>query len=164
MKKNTLIPIAIMLAIIGAAAVYKLWPRTVPWDECSEVYRRYADTPGVNAAYVKDYRVNDTLILSATILEAKDSTAWNTLYSDFKLTMHYNPINNQHIEKGKDALEIFLFKPNNDVSVASHRDRYICIFEIDDSLTRDNIFYTLVNKAVISLTQNTNFKDNEKDI
>ena len=40
MRRTWLISALLCLAIVGGAVAYKLWPRTVPLTECSEVYRR----------------------------------------------------------------------------------------------------------------------------
>ncbi len=85
MRRTWLISALLCLAIVGGAVAYKLWPRTVPLAECSEVYRRYADTPGINAAYIKDYRVNDSVTVCVTLLEALDSSSWDSLKNDFKI-------------------------------------------------------------------------------
>ena len=61
--------------------------RTVPWEKCSEVYKKYSRVEGVRATYVKDYRVNDTLTVGVTLLEATDSAGWERLKEDFGLTV-----------------------------------------------------------------------------
>ena len=143
MKKNTLIPIAIMLAIIGAAAAYKLWPRIVPWDKCSEVYRRYADTPGVNAAYIKDYPVNDTVTVSVTLLEAIDSTGWTSLKKDFKIEAILDSIQGL-VELNETARNLRLapktdynlpkdsVMANNDLIITLFHSHIICIFHLEN--------------------------------
>ena len=60
----------------GAGVAVKRWPHTVPLEECSEVYRRYRDTPGIRAAFVKDMAIEDTIRFDMAILEARDSATF----------------------------------------------------------------------------------------
>ena len=161
MKKNTLIPIAIMLAIIGAAAAYKLWPRIVPWDECSEVYRRYADTPGVNAAYIKDYQVNDTVTVSVTLLEATDSAGWTSLKKDFKIEAILDSIQGRiNINETTKSMRLAPkknynlqndpIKANNDMIVTLYFNHIICIFHLEN----DEQYNAIRNKQIKDLNPN----------
>ena len=49
------------------------------------MYKRYKDVEGVRATYVKDYRVNDTLTIGVTLLEATDSAGWEYLIEKFNI-------------------------------------------------------------------------------
>ncbi len=64
-----------------------LCPRVVQLEECSEVYRRYEGLEGIDAAYIKNYRVNDTLTLPVTLLEATTDSGWARLVSKFNVPM-----------------------------------------------------------------------------
>ena len=75
-----------LLIVVGTLCV-KLWPRTVPFEQCSEIYQKYAHTPGIDAAFVKDYRINDTVTIDATLLKAKDTNAWNNICKDFDIVL-----------------------------------------------------------------------------
>lgn len=59
----------------------------VQLEECSEVYRRYEGLEGIDAAYIKNYRVNDTLTLPVTLLEATTDSGWARLVSKFNVPM-----------------------------------------------------------------------------
>ncbi len=84
LKTHTVICVAI--CILVGVLFCRLVPRTVPLEECSEVYRRYCDMEGIRASYVKDYRVNDTLTVGVTLLEAEDSAVWNELVKVFNVS------------------------------------------------------------------------------
>ena len=84
MKRTDYITILVCLLAIGVVLIVARCPRTVPLEECSEVYKRYKDVEGVRATYVKDYRVNDTLTMGVTLLEATDSAGWEYLLERFK--------------------------------------------------------------------------------
>ena len=147
-----------LLALLLAAVVYALKsrPRTVPLAECSEVYRRYADTPGINAAYIKDYRVNDTVTVCVTMLEATDSAGWNLLRKDFDVV---KPANTSNIELGDNCLALI---PNHktavdldttDIVTASYRDKNVLVFHTKNFKDRDMIVYAIFSYNIKSLTQ-----------
>ena len=72
----TLLLTPLLLAVV-ALAVYRC--HTVPLGQCSEVYRRYCDTPGIQASFIKDKQINDTLHLDMTLFKADDSAAFAAL-------------------------------------------------------------------------------------
>ena len=83
MKRTGLITLAACFAVLVMAVVVIRYPRTVPLEECSDVYKRYKDVEGVRATYIKDFRVNDTLTIGVTLLEATDSEGWERLLKAF---------------------------------------------------------------------------------
>ena len=167
MKRKVIIPLVVFLAILGIGAAITYRPHTVPWEECSEVYRRYATTDGIRASYIKDYRVNDTITLNVTLLEATTDSAWNNLCKAFHSTPTES--DNKTIEKGRDILVLcigFAFEEtsmaDNDIAVSSLRDRYICIFHDLDDTFKEHILDAIIDKMSFSLKQQQNFYKNEK--
>ncbi len=75
----------IFLAVLGVALAVRLWPRTVPFDQCSDLYKQYANVEGIDATFIKDYKVNDTLTLDVTLLEATTDSGWQALCADFAI-------------------------------------------------------------------------------
>ena len=63
----------------------KSLPRPLRDSECSPLYQRYYNVPGIEASYVKGFQVNDTLAIDATLLHATDSAGWERLLNDFHL-------------------------------------------------------------------------------
>ena len=63
MKRNRLILATIPLVVLGILALVKLFPRTVPLEECSPLYRQYAGHEDIEATFVKDYPVDDTTLV-----------------------------------------------------------------------------------------------------
>ena len=47
--------------------------------------QRYAGRPGIEAAYLRDYRLNDSVSVAVTLFRATDSAAWQQLCSDFAI-------------------------------------------------------------------------------
>lgn len=86
-KKRFWLIIAI-LALVEALVCYVVLQREYifPSEEVSEVYTRYADDESIDASFIKGYRVNDTLFVDVTLLQAKDSACWERLVEDFGLT------------------------------------------------------------------------------
>lgn len=138
--KQFLLPAIIFLAIVLVALAVRLWPRTVPFDQCSDVYKRYAAVDGVDATFIKDYKVNDTVFVDVTLLEATDSAGWTTLKKDFEVP---NPSPNvqQFIDNGEDLIYVKLIPkstttdtllnsyPNNVLAI-SHLNRTLTVFHI----------------------------------
>ena len=58
---------------------------TVPEQECSDLYRRYAADPHIEVAFIRDFPVNDTLALDVTTLKALDTIGWDSLMQYFGL-------------------------------------------------------------------------------
>ena len=65
-----------------------LLPQVVPANQCSAIYQKYAAMEGVDATFIKDYNVNDSVVVSATLLETEDTCMWEKLCED----MHIPPI------------------------------------------------------------------------
>ena len=82
MKRNRLILATIPLVVLGILALVKLFPRTVPLEECSPLYRQYAGHEDIEATFVKDYPVDDTTLVDVTLLHATTDSAWVSLGSN----------------------------------------------------------------------------------
>lgn len=85
MKRPWIITIAVCLLLTAVVAVAVLLPRTVPEAECSDVYRRYAGRDDVAAGYIRDYRINDTVSVDVTVLEAVTDSGWAAMLKDFNI-------------------------------------------------------------------------------
>lgn len=85
MKARVTIPIITFVAIVvGGLAVHRC-THTVPLSRCSEVYRQWDHVVGVQATFLHGYRVNDTLALDVTLLQATDSAGWDSLVHQFNI-------------------------------------------------------------------------------
>ena len=78
-----LVSLVLVVAATAATAV-KLWPRV----EVSDLYRTYADMPGIDATFLHDFPLNDTTFIDVTTLHALSDSAWNSLCEDF-ISPHY---------------------------------------------------------------------------
>ncbi len=136
--KQLILPIIIFLAIVLVALVVRLWPRTVPFDRCSDLYKQYANVEGIDATFIKDYKVNDTVFVDVTLLEATDSVGWTTLKKDFKV-LNPPPDVQQFIDNGEDLISVKLIPKTtasdtiltpypNDVLAISRLNRTLTVF------------------------------------
>ena len=108
MKTGTRYLLCFLVATVlslGAVVAWRLWPRPLPPEECSELYRTYKDTPGVDATFIKDFHVNDTVYVDVTLLQATDSAGWETLVQGFSIR---NAVEEElaALEKGKDIISV----------------------------------------------------------
>ena len=82
-RRFYLLGLCLLAALLSAAA--KMVPHELPAGRCGELYRRYAGRPGIEAAYLRDYRLNDSVSVAVTLFRATDSAAWQQLCSDFAI-------------------------------------------------------------------------------
>lgn len=96
MRHRTLIIIILSLLLVGGVAAWKFLPHTLNYDECSDVYRHFADMrlPGVRVTYIQDKIINDTLRLPVTLLQAETDEGWAAIDSLFGLTADRNKLIN----------------------------------------------------------------------
>ena len=87
MKRTSIVTLCLCVFVAVVMVVAVCMQRVVPYWQCSEVYKKYSRVEGVGATYVKDYRVNDTLTVGVTLLEATDSAGWACLKEDYGLTV-----------------------------------------------------------------------------
>ena len=75
--------ILLCLLLVAGAAVLVLTPRTVPFDECSPLYRQYAGHEDIEATFIKDYPVDDTTLVDVTLIQATTDSAWERVCPSF---------------------------------------------------------------------------------
>lgn len=136
-----------LLILLGTLTV-KLWPRTVPFDQCSEIYQKYASMENVKASFIKDYKVNDTVFVDVTFIEATTDSAWNVILNDFNMpvipeeyrelveknsSIEFNLISKEDPQKIDEDID------NNDVLVLSRQKHSVCIFHINNKIQRNAI-------------------------
>lgn len=128
----------ILLVELAAITLWKRWYWFFPTGQVSEVYTKYAGTDGINVAFFKDYRINDTVFVDVTLLEAKDSVIWTTLKKDFEIP-NPSPDFQQLIDSGKDLIYVKVIPKStttdtiltpypNDVLAFSHLKRSLIVF------------------------------------
>lgn len=162
MRKFLLSTLLVCLLAVGGAVLVKRCPRTVPLEETSELYRRYAGAEGLEVSFVQGYRLNDSVRVDVTLLQATDSAAWSILQDslgyarlapeDHEYLMKHKGIRMKLIPKGyldNPMDSVFL---NNDLVAIDGTNRVIGIFNLTDSnqynaIIRKNIRDTKNNKT-----------------
>lgn len=136
-----------LLIVLGTLTV-KLWPRTVPFDQCSVAYQTYASQPGIRAAFIKDYRINDTVFVDVTFIEATTDSAWNVILNDFNMPVipeEYRELveKNSSIEfnlvSKEDPQKIDEDIDKNDILVLSRQKHSVCVFHTNNKIQRNAI-------------------------
>ena len=133
-KRFWIIVAAIVAAEVLAAIVWRCC--FFPEREVSDLYQRYCHTPGIDATFIRDYQVNDTLFVDATLLHATDSASWERLLNDFHLSIimsnRQSPISDifRFAKKGQTKPIIDTNMLNNDFFVFSQAEKRITIFHI----------------------------------
>ena len=103
MRRQLLWGLVAFAAFAAVGLALKYCPRTVPTEECSAVYRQYAEAPGVRATFVKDKRIDATLHVDVTLLEATDSAGWARLRRAFYV-LPPDAARRRQLEAGQDYL------------------------------------------------------------
>ena len=75
----------LLLIELAAITLWKRWYWFFPAQQTSELYQRYAGAEGIDAAYVTDYRVNDSLFVNVTLLQSTTDSAWSRLTKDMNV-------------------------------------------------------------------------------
>ena len=131
----------------------------------SELYRSYENNPHISATFIKDFRVNDSLALDVTVLEARDSVGWNQLRIDFK-----RPILPPEIEKYINKHNSFAIKQvrrddpgkgmdkenlaNNDFLVIKNLERTFYLFHTDNEYKKVQIMARFTKEIYPKTDQN----------
>ena len=156
-KKDTIICLVISLVGLLAALVVLYMRLTVPYWQCSEVYKRYAHVEGVRATYIKNFPVNDTLTVGVTLLEATTDSGWVRLQEDFGLPV---------IPKEKEAT---FCGDSNRVSLKKYPKSVPLLID-GDTLAKDVIaisrykhkiaYFEIQNRVHIELISHKHYEDN----
>lgn len=157
-KKRFWLIIAI-LALVEALVCYIAiqWKYIFPSNEVSEIYARYEKVEGIDVSFVKDYKVNDTVFVDVTLLEATDSVGWATLKKDFDIP---NPSPNfqQRIDSGKNMIGVKIIPksiavdttskeyPNNLLAI-SYLNHTLTIFHIKNDVEKHAVKYHNFDKS-----------------
>ena len=156
MKRMWPIKVLVFVVIVGGALAIRYGSSVVPYWQCSEVYKRYHKVEGVQATYIKNYPVNDTLTIGVTLLEATDSAGWEYLKQAFAISTEMVraaekiPSFDVWIRQTlKDHPEI-RYDENDDSSsdtkeveivAISNSKQEICVLHTQNEQERDAVFY-----------------------
>ncbi len=144
--------LAIVEAVILCLALQ--WKYIFPSKEVSELYTHYENVDGVAASFIKDYKVNDTVFVDVTLLEAIDSMGWATLKKDFEIP-NPSPDFQQRIDSGKDLIYTKKAPKSTitDTSQNSYPNDWLAISHLKRTLT---VFH-IKNKEELNAVIHYNF-------
>ena len=167
-KRNILLlTILVVIAVVGGMLAVRYLPGIVPESQCSEVYRRYAHVPGVEAAFVKGFPINDTLGVDVTLLHAADSAGWVYLIVAFGLPTEVLETVKESSEfniwvwrspKNEPEKRIILSSQNKDsileIVVISFAEHQIGIFHSGSKEEEDAIMNYNLDRTTNKITSN----------
>ncbi len=161
MKTRTIIALLALL-LVGGAAAWKFIPHTLSHDECSDVYRHFADMrlQGVRVTYVQDKVINDTMRLPVTVLEAEDDRGWQQIDSLYGISRNLDAmLNNPDIPD--DVKETFRDQEVAGVSIrTAHRETPEKSIGFDDPRPDDVQVYIYRLLRVVCIFETGNVKSN----
>ena len=158
MNRRWIITLLVCLLIVGSGAGVLLWPRTVPLAQCSEVYRIYVNNPSIKASFIKDFRINDSVSVDVTLLEATDSVGWNKLCKDFYIP-ELDSFSQSRIDGGKDLVFTKLINKNDFLQSVKHNysedvlrsvsflKKTVCIYYVKSEEEAHAVFYYNFDKS-----------------
>lgn len=154
-KKRFWLIVAI-LALIEAVILCLVirWKYIFPSNEVSDIYARYENVEGVDVSFVKDFKVNDTVFVDVTILEANDSASWVSLKNDFEVP-NPSPDFQQFIDNGEDLIYVKIIPKSTAVDTSSNEypNNLLAISHLNRTLT---VFH-VKNKTELHVVMHYNF-------
>lgn len=101
------------------------------------IYDRYASRTDLEVAYLKDFPLDSTMSINATIIIANDSTAWETLKREFNISDSFFPeLNCSKKEMLRDKNDPTSLTHKNVVDcyyvVVNYQRKSITIFQYDN--------------------------------
>lgn len=148
MKKSWPITILVCLLILGGGGLILGWPRTVPFEQCSEIYQKYANEEDIKASFIKDFKVNDTVFVDVTLLEAIDSTGWDILKKDFEVPNL--PLELQQlVDSGKDLVftKMISEPAASHLLAISYLTKTLTVFHIENDAEKHAVKYHNFDKS-----------------
>ncbi len=161
--------VALAVALLAITVVHN-WHRIFPEGRVSQVYVRASAVEGIEASFVEDYRLNDTITLDVTLLEAKDSAAWQWLCEELGITsLDVFPPEIKALFMRPQAFEMLYIEPDttimqlenehlsevdslptielHDVCAFNRYERMACVFHLCD----ENTMAVIVHKKTKEL-------------
>ena len=148
-----------LLAAVELLVVYLImqWNYIFPSSTVSDIYTRYENNTGVDASFIKDYKVNDTVFIDVTLLEAPTDAAWYLLETDFNIPSI--PEGYKELFEKNNSVDVWLAAKDNpkdrtdtainhnNVIIISRQMHAICICHIENK----NQAIAIINKETQDL-------------
>lgn len=162
MNKRNIITVAVCLVAVCLVLVVKCHPRTLPIEECSQIYKDFASNPHVAVAFIKDFPVNDTLRVDVTTLRALDPAGWHSLmlyfgYTEEMIDNYYESVKRMmdrpihqivrfNVDKNDYSKKLPLKDVNSRQVIGSYKDQTFSIYHTDNIEIKNIIAKTELKK------------------
>ena len=110
----------------------------------------------VDATFIKDYKVNDSVYVNVTLLEAHTDSAWTILQTDFNIPIipeeyrhlidNYNSVDSWLAPKDNYKSPMDTIAYRNDAIVVSRQKQIVSIFHLRKETPIDDIFIHKLNE------------------
>lgn len=160
MRKSTLISLLLAIVLLVGMVTMRYLPRKLSYDECSDVYRRYADMnlEGVSVVYFKDKIVNDTLRMPVTLLKAENDYGWEQIDSLFGYSKTIDSICN--LPELPDSVKTeFISYLTSFYTYRAHRETPDVVSKHDDIRSDDICIFIFHNMRCVTIYEPTNVKE-----
>ena len=135
MRRRWTIIIVVTLLSLTAVSLIVYWRHTVPSDRCSDIFRHYAHTAGVQAAFIAAFEVNDSLAVDVTTLTATDSAGWAQLVADFNVPRQHDgnllDVSSRLAPRGRYHQSADKVLANNDLVVSSAQKHTVVVMHVE---------------------------------
>lgn len=152
MKRPWAIYLVLALLLVGGIV---LWRYVVPLRKVSDLYRHYERADGIAASYIHNYRVNDTLTLDVTLLEATTDSGWARLQRDFLIPRI------EDMDAPDSIKAIFLNDNNPNISFWNYPEGHPELPMDTVDRDRNDVLYLDSRSRVISLFHTRQYSDHD---
>ena len=138
MKNRRLIVFLLLAVVVSAMAVLLKYRRTVFHTQKENIFiEHYEGNSGIVPSFISNMRINDTLGIDATILQAADSASWCLLRTEFRV----RDLDSTNVEKIKNGKDVFNFRimefyyPTFMEEDTLYKDYLVFISHLDQTIT-----------------------------
>lgn len=158
MKRYTLITLLFSLLAVGAVALWRFMPRKLNAEECSTVYRHFADMhlDGVSVVYIRDKKIDDTLRLPVTVLHAETDRGWQQIDSIFGYARRIEEICGMP-DLPDSVKREFIESLHSFYGYHAHRDTPETVGNRDDIRPDDIAVFIFLNRRCVTIYEPTDF-------
>ena len=110
MNRKTTILLSILAIIFSMFSCSMMLKRS---SETSELYRRYADRSDIHAAFIKDYRVDDSTTVDVTTLSAPDQETWEKLLREMNVNEVIIQRQREILKNGTSGVHYYICKKDH---------------------------------------------------
>ena len=138
MKNRRLIVFLLLAVVVSAMAVLLKYRHTVFHTQKENIFiEHYEGNSGIVPSFISNMRINDTLGIDATILQAADSASWCLLRTEFRV----RDLDSTNVEKIKNGKDVFNFRimefyyPTFMEEDTLYKDYLVFISHLDQTIT-----------------------------